>query len=291
VDTDLTFGEDYWSNQARRLAFKRFLISVFGLDLSLWESWGFWDNNYRPFSYFKDESIVANVCVYTMDMVVAGERCPVAQISAVGTLPEYRRQGLALDLMQRALAWADQHHQYFYLFADDIAYNLYRKCGFRPVTEQKAVVSMTAIQPTPGMELLSMEDPGDVKKVAALAKHRAPASNMLGVLNEKLFMFWCLYGVRDYVHYIADLDTVAIYRRSDEVITVYDIVAEEMPALAEVYPYIAGGVDERVEFLFMTDRLGLSEIVYEPVTGNGTHVRGAFPLEEMPFLFPVTSQA
>ncbi len=297
MNNDLIFREAYWSNKARRLAFKRFLSQVFGLDLSLWESWGFWDDNYRPFSFFDGEKVVANVCVYTMDMVIAGERKLVAQISAVGTVPEYRRRGLAMELMQKALAWADERYDLAYLFADDVAFSLYQKCGFRPVVEQRARVRMAATEPRPGAENVRMDRPREGKLIASISARRAPVSEKLGTLNQKLFMFWCLYGARDYIHFIRDLELLVLYTRAGGVLKVLDIVGEKVPPFADIYPYIAAGEDEVVEFSFMPDRLSpgdwrdSGDVEYVPVSGNGTHIRGEWPIAGEPFVFPVTAQA
>ena len=74
---------------------------------------GFWDHGYRPFSLFDGSNIVSSLCVYSMDMTINGEHRLVAQVSGVGTLPEYRRKGLNLELTQKAMAWAKTEHDFF----------------------------------------------------------------------------------------------------------------------------------------------------------------------------------
>ncbi|MCH7879915.1 MAG: GNAT family N-acetyltransferase, partial [candidate division Zixibacteria bacterium] len=106
-----------------------------GVDLSSWDKLGFWDQKYRPFSYFSGASLVSNVCVYSMEMTIQGKRSLGAQISAVGTLPEFRRQGLSLKLTRRAMDWAHEDHDFFFLFADKNAYQCYDKFGFRLTDE------------------------------------------------------------------------------------------------------------------------------------------------------------
>ena len=94
----LTFREDYWDDLESKEEFMRFLIQIHGLDLSRWDRHGFWNRKFRPFSFFKEKTLVSSLCLYSMDMSVMGKRCRVAQISGVGTLPEYRRQGLSSEL-------------------------------------------------------------------------------------------------------------------------------------------------------------------------------------------------
>jgi hypothetical protein len=41
----LTFRSAYWEDHPARDEFKKFLRSMFGLDLTLWEQKGFWDGD------------------------------------------------------------------------------------------------------------------------------------------------------------------------------------------------------------------------------------------------------
>lgn len=288
---DLAFRENYWGSPERKKAFLAYLVQVFGLDLSLWDKLGFWDDRYRPFSYFDDDSVVSNVCVYSMDMAVQGRCCRVAQLSAVGTLPEYRRKGLSRKLIKAAMDWARDTHDFFYLFADEEAYGFYRPFGFRPVEEYKARLAVTGMAARPGIVRLDMSRPENIAEVFRIASRREPVSDMLGVSNAKLLMYWCLYGLREYVYYIRDLDVLVLYKRASRLLTIYDVVGSTMPTFDDIYPYLCDPDVDAVEFLFMTDKLQLTEAEHTKVEGNGTHVHGNFPFEDAPFLFPLTSQA
>ena len=268
-----------------------FLVQLFDLDLSLWDKMGFWDDRYRPFSYFSDSTVVSNVCVYTMDMTIRGERRRVAQISAVGTVLEFRRRGLSLKLTQIALDWARDNHDFFFLFVDEDAYRFYKECGFRPVEEYKARIPVTGKVAQAGVTTLDMLREDHVEQVYRLASRRAPVSNLLGVSNDKLLMFWCLYTLRDYVHYIPALDILVLFKRENGLVTIFDIVGTAIPAFADLYSYICDPSDKIVEFLFMVDKLSLENVDLIRVEGNGTHLHGSFPLENTQFIFPFTAHA
>ena len=109
---NLSYREDYWDSPELKEQFLSFLIQIHGLDLSRWDKMGFWDRKYRPFSYFDGDSLISNVCIYSMDMTIQGQRRLVAQVSAVGTLPEYRRKGLNIELTQKAMDWARVNHDF-----------------------------------------------------------------------------------------------------------------------------------------------------------------------------------
>ncbi len=294
---NLTFRENYWDTPGLKAEFNRYLSQLFSLDLSRWDEAGFWDNNYRPFSFFDNDRLVANVCVYSMDMVVQGERQRAAQISAVGTLPEYRRQGLSTQLMHKALDWARPAHDFFFLFADEEAFSLYRACGFRPVDEYAARISVTGEIPQtgartkPGLERLDMEHREDVDQVFHMACERTPVSDTLGVLNAKLLMFWTVYGLRDHIHYIPDLDVLVMFKRDGGLVKIFDVVGKKVPTFAELFPYIGVETDEVCEFRFVPDKLQVGEVAHVPVEGNGAHVMGTFPLDSIRFMFPFTAQA
>jgi hypothetical protein len=177
------------------------------------------------------------------------------------------------------------------LFADADAFEFYKTCGFRNVDEHMPSVAVDGGVIRPGLEHQDMRDPHRRQRVYELACKRTPVSDHLGVMNDKLFMYWCLYLLKDRVFYIADLDTLVLFKREDGVVTVYDIVGKQVPAFSDLYPYIRGESDKRVEFEFMPDRLSLTNVQYSPFSDNGTHLLGTFSLESDRFFFPLTSHA
>lgn len=288
---ELNFRENYWDSPELKRDFISFLTRIFGVDLSPWDKMGFWDNNYRPFSYFGGNSLVSNVCVYTMEMTILGKQCRAAQISAVATLPEHRRKGLAYKLMKVALKWAQPDHEIFFLFADDVAFELYRKCGFRPIDEFKTKISIQGSATRQKAVKLDMQKKADRQLAFSLASKREPVSDMLGIRNEKLFMFWCLGSLKGHIHYIPALDILVLYKREGGLITIFDIVGARMPSFDEIFPFICEPGDTSAEFLFMPDKLKLDKFDQVMVQGNGTRIMSSFPLADKKFIFPFTSHA
>jgi len=287
----LSYKENYWDDAALKAEFIEFLKRIFDFDLTRWNEMGYWDRNFMPFSYFDGSRMVSNVCIYSLDMMVADKRSRVAQVSSVATLPDYRRRGLGAKLMEKAMEWARSEHDFFFLFADEEAFPLYRKSGFRMVDEFKTQIAVEGSSAAGGAIKLDIEKSDDLKMIERFAAERSPVSNQLGVLNNKLLMFWITYYLSDSVYHIPDLDILVMYRRENETVTISDIVGEKIPSFSDIYPYISDESDRSVEFLFMTDRLQLDDISYIRVEGNGTHLQGNFPLEGTPFIFPQTSQA
>ena len=90
----LVFKEDFWHEPALKEQFLDLTTGIHNLNLARWGELGYWDDAYRPFSVFLGDQMISNVCVYSLDMMVAGQARRVAQISAVATRPVFRRQGL-----------------------------------------------------------------------------------------------------------------------------------------------------------------------------------------------------
>jgi GNAT superfamily N-acetyltransferase len=289
VAMNLTMKTEYWDDPKALGAFKEFMVKIFGLDFSEWESGGYWDNAYTPFSFFKGETIVASVCIYLLDAVIDGETTHLAQISGVGTLPEWRRKGLNRQLTDVGLDWAQDRHDGVFLFANTDAIPFYRKCGFRPIGEYVEIVEATPVPNCGGAVKL---DPGrkhELDRIYEYAKRRTPVSDKFSVLNAKLVVFHALHSLRNHVYEIPDLDCVVFYERKEGCLSVFDIVGERVPRLKELYPYIAGENDSVIEVHFFTDKLGLDESRTRPLLGNNPFTKGTFPVERP--VFPFTSRA
>lgn len=294
---ELSYQENYWDVPELKTEFMSYLLGMFGLDLSSWDKLGYWDQAYRPFSYFNGQSLVSNVCIYSLDMTVQGNKCRVAQISAVGTLSEYRQKGLSSQLTRKAIDWARDNHDFFFLFADEDAYEFYEKGDFRHLDEYKARISVSGMNAKPGLVKLDVKNQDHLRQIYRFASEREPVSDILGVSSKKLFMFWCLNPLKDYIHYIAELDILILFKRVGELTTIFDIVGKSVPPFSKIYPYLCGEIGETdetdgtVEFLFMVDKLDLESFDEMKIEDNGTHVRGDFPLEGSRFIFPFTAQA
>ncbi len=140
-----TLRKAYWQDLAARRSFIDFMRQIFNIDFTRWDSAGYWDDDYSPYSYFEGERVVSSLCIYTMHALVSGRACKVAQVSGVGTLKEYRRQGLNRRLHETALAEALAQHRFAFLYADDDAVAFYRNRGFRPVNAYAVVAPLPSV--------------------------------------------------------------------------------------------------------------------------------------------------
>lgn len=286
---DLILRTRYWDDPQARAAFKDFIREIHGLDFTEWEAAGYWDDAYTPFSYFHGDTVVASACIYLLDFVIDGARTCLAQISAVGTRPNYRRRGLSSELTDIGLEWAQGRHDGVFLFADEAAVPFYTKCGFVAVEEYVETVPAGPVSTRPGAVRL---DPGirqDRDTIFGYAKRRTPVSDKFGVCSARLFMFHALYSLRTCAYEIKDLGCLVFLERTGDCLRLYDIVGERIPRFAELHPYIADPSDRVIEFHFGADQLGLDEVGRRRLEGNYPFVKSGFPVEDP--VFPFTSRA
>ena len=288
--TTPTLRTAYWQDLAARQCFKDFILQIHRVDFSTWDSAGYWDDDSSPYSYFSGDRVVASLCIYTMHAMVNGRECKVAQVSGVGTLLEYRRQGLNRRLHEIALAEAMAEHRFAFLYADDDAVPFYRKCGFRPVTAYAAVVPLPAVVPDPGTEKLDMNDAAVLDSLYRLACVRAPISQVFSTMNPKLVMYHLLYRVRNHVWRIPALDAVVLMKRDGGRTVVYDILARELPRFEQLAPFLVAGGAREVEFRFPVDALDVPAWTLRELPGENFHVMGEADLGPQSVL-PFTSQA
>jgi GNAT superfamily N-acetyltransferase len=283
MSSELSLATAYWDDPASRSAFKNFMSRIFGLDFSEWESAGYWDDRYTPFSYFRGGEVVANVCVYLLDAVIEGRRTRLAQISGVGTLPHKRRQGLSRELTETGLRWARDKHEGVFLFANDEAVPFYEHCGFRAQAEYVQRVAVPTVLPCSGLRKLDCKRQEDRDKLFRYAEGRSPISDRFAILNPKLVMFHALCGLREHVYEIPDLQCAVFFTRSDGCIRLLDVVGARVPKLDRLYPYLAHEEDQAIEFHFFCDKMGVRGAHLAVWPHDNCFVKGSFPLEKPVF--------
>ncbi len=285
----LTLRTAYWDDAAARAAFKRFILEIFSLDFALWERHGYWDDAYCPFSYFSGEQIVASLCVYALEALVAGKPVRLAQISAVGTLPEWRRRGLCRQLTELALPRTAPRPDGIFLFASEMAHPLYTACGFTPLTDHLEQIRAEPMPARKGIVKLDPADPAQLSKVYRYARERCAVSQRFCVHNPQLLMFHALYTLPDQVYEIPELETLLFCDWEEDLLTVYDIVSPQPVPWVELYPWLATPDIRRVRFHFHTDLLALESVEILPRAGNHPFVLAPFPAPAP--IFPFTSIA
>lgn len=220
--TTYEFIKDYKNNTQYRLSFNRLAQKTFGIDFETWYQEGFWGDSYVCYSYLKDNEVIANVSLSTMELIIDGRKQKAIQIGTVMTHPDYRRQGLAYQLMGKILEDYDPTYEIYFLAADDEAVPLYKKCGFEQSSENQYVVDLAGYQ-------LREEplEPTLVPKemMLEIKKRSQPLSNVLSACgDEHVLMFYYTLGFKNSIYRLQD-DVYAIFEIDGDKLGLYDILS------------------------------------------------------------------
>jgi GNAT superfamily N-acetyltransferase len=228
-----------------------------------------------PFLRLSGGRPVAHVGLLELPLHVDGETVTVGGIHAVCTLPDHRRRGFARELLAEAIEYGLDRYGTLTLTTEDPW--IYEPHGFRIVDESRFVTDAPPSRPgrRPHVRRFDGRSAADVAMLRALLMERASVSRHFGVVGEEaIFLFNTALTPLDVAE---DLGAVISAARDGGTLALYDVVAREMPTLAEIlarYDPV-----ERVEVYFAPDRLDGNDHLM---------VLGPFPPESTPFMLPRT---
>jgi GNAT superfamily N-acetyltransferase len=251
-----------------------------------------WHAVSRPFVAVLDGLLVAHVGVLEIPLVLTGVPTTVAGIHAVGTHPEHRGRGACRALLAHALAYAEGRAATQQLTTE--VPRVFVGAGFRSVPETCFEVGPRRLPPAPvPLRRLSADAPADVGLLSGLLATRTPVSHWLGV-GEPGWLFVidevlaCSGFAR--LYHAADLGAVVVLEVRDGALRLYDVVAPELPPLAEIAARVPEPF-ERIELLFSPDRFDVPvTAVREAYPGDHLMVRGPYPPEAGRFALPLLAR-
>ncbi|WP_342433166.1 GNAT family N-acetyltransferase [Neobacillus sp. FSL H8-0543] len=230
------FIKDYKNNDQYRLSFNNLAKETFGIDFETWYQQGHWNENYICYSYLKDESVISNVSLNTMELITYGKRQKAIQIGTVMTDPSYRRQGLAQKLMNKVLEDYDPTYELYFLAADKEAIPLYEKCGFKLNAENQYMIDLTGYnkitEPLKPVEI-------SPKSILEIKKQSQPLSTVLSATgDEHVLMFYYTLGFNHSI-YQPQPDVTAIFEIEEDTLHLYEILSPRKVDLQELIEKIS----------------------------------------------------
>ena len=291
----LTFRVDRLASPAKRQAWVALLRDIFGLDFSTFSALDIWPADYCAFSYLDGDVIAANICCNPLPLRMAGREVVAGQLQGVATRPAYRRQGLFHELMEQVLCFADTSYECLLLYT--ATPELYQPFGFRRVQEH-AFHGHLAVQTVGAADMplrrLSVGRPEDVALIRRLFNQRQPISDRIGLVdNEAVFFGNLLLQPQLRLSYLPVEDVLIVWDRDTASgrSRLIDLVGEGWPAmdvLARVLELPAP--EAKVDVLFPPDRLTGNFASWPFVHHDDLlMVRGPFPIENEPFMLPLTA--
>ncbi|HAS72900.1 MAG TPA: hypothetical protein DCS67_02005 [Clostridiales bacterium UBA8960] len=246
----IEFIKDYKHDEKLRRSFDALAMQTFGISFEAWYQSGCWNASYMPYSYEVDGKIVANASANKMKLIIEGRPVDAIQIGTVMTDPEFRRRGLAYDLIQRIIADFEDDAEFFYLAADDEAMALYRKCGFVDVPEvkyawQNPLGSPESLKRTLVPASMTLEALCTVKSSALLK-----GAKLEIVEDEHILAFYWHHGFNE-----------KLYRLDDMTVLIADIVdAGKGLVLYDVF--VQNGGDARFDLSNILARTGATTVKF-----------------------------
>jgi predicted N-acetyltransferase YhbS len=241
-----------------------------------------WDTLSTPFVRFEGERAVSHVGLLEIPLVLDGREQVVGGIHAVATHPERRRRGLYRSVMEEALAFADARYPTLVLTTEEPS--LYQPFGFRVIDESRFVGRCAKPETPARTRLLDRARASDLALLHRLLEARAPVSLRYGVVRDRVvFGFNEAYSA---LRYAEDLDALLLYDVRETTLRLYDVVAREIPGLAEIAARVPEELTD-VEVYFAPDRLR-ERLEPEPARLDGAYfmLRGPFPVAAGTFMVP-----
>lgn len=284
---------DYSSNAKYRNSFNELSKQVFGLDFSKWIEAGCWNEDYICYSYIDGDRVVANVSVNKMSLILKGKNVQAVQLGTVMTHPDYRKQGLAAELMEIVIAKYEKECDFIYLFANDSVLEFYPKFGFNAVEESRFAMKRTAWESAGDYTLRKLDVEKDFALLKDFAEKRVPVSTVLGIRNNShLLCFHFLLAFPDYLYYVEEMNLIVIFEETDGQLHVYDIISKSAVDVDTVLQKIVSEGTENIHLHFTPEFQNDEIYTNEKSTASDRlFIRQA--LFDFPryFAFPMTSHS
>lgn len=239
-----------------RVAYEALCAEVFpGLSFEKWYQAGFWDGKlFNPYVLMDKDRIVSAISVNKM-FIKSGNNEPrlYIQLGGVMTSPEYRKQGLAMTLMDKILTdWEDKCDGIF-LFANDSVLDFYPKFGFKAVEEHQYRMNICADEDAEKAVRLDMNNQQDID---ILLKHFEAGNpfSAINIPNKGLLMFYCMKYNRHDVYFVESEDAVVIAGHEGDAMVVYDIFCESGRSLRDILSAVADENTQTAYFGFPLEK-------------------------------------
>ena len=235
-----------------RASYEVLCAEVFpGLSFEKWYQAGYWDGKlFNPTVLMDGDRIVSAVSVNKMYLKTGNNTSRMfIQLGGVMTSPAYRKQGLAMTLMDKILSdWEDKCDGIF-LFANDEVLDFYPKFGFKAVDEYQYKMEILADEYAEKAINLNMSNKHDVDCLLNHYKKGNPFS-VINIDNVGLLMFYCLkYNCHD-VYFVDSEDAVVIAGHEGNDMVVYDIFCDAGRNMRNILTAVADENTRTVYFGF-----------------------------------------
>lgn len=280
-------------DKSLRNKFHEFVREIYpGADFRKWHEWGYWRDEYVPFSIIMDDKIVSNVSASRMKLFIDGQAVNAIQIGTVGTLPEYRKQDLSRILMEHVLDKYKDSADLLFLFANDTVLKFYTRFGFE-LYRQVIFKSETNIPKANfGARKMDIVLDSDLAIIKRLLSNRQVISKLFGAQDYDFVTSWHILNVYPgKLFYLEDEDIIIIASEDKGGLHVWDIIYSKPFDLGSVISKaIKQDEVKTIYYYFCPDQLDYKYDGIETDDDSFLFVRGSFPIASRQFKFPITAE-
>jgi len=258
--------------------------------LEWWEK-GFWTNDYKPLTILESGKIISNVTAALMDVIIEGQSYKAVQIGAVGTIPEYRNQGLSRILMEYVLQEYEDKIDLFLLFANESVLEFYPKFGFRKLKEKIFLLDSPIPEVKFSARKLNLQVSKDYRILLDLINQRNDITRIFGAENYGSITMWHVFNnLKNNLYYLEEEDAIIIKTEKRNEMFIREIIFREpfevLPALSKI---IESDRIEKIYYYFPPDQI---RFPYNKETVYKSHlfVKSKMDFDNDMLKFPETAQ-
>lgn len=265
--------------------FDDLIQEVFGFSFKPWFQYKLWNERYESYSFIENGRMLANICIFKLEMVLNEEIIPVYQLGAVATRKEKRGKGLARSLMEHVLTkYLDTP---MFLAANPGVLKFYPRFGFRRIQVYRPEV-MVDINNNSSRSVKLLAD--DERVMNSLWKRGAYSSIMDSLGTQSVQMFHLLLDFPDRIYLLPNCEAIVIAEQEGDRLFIADVVTSKPMTFDEIWPELPFTGIRRVTFGFCPDWLNITP-EWVPIDMNESpyFIRGEWNLPEK-YRFPVLSE-
>ncbi|MCW9129616.1 GNAT family N-acetyltransferase [Bacillus paramycoides] len=267
---------------------------VFGITSQTWHDFsakGYWDYTYKALSFLQDDSVIANAAAFSLPLLINGEKISAAGIQSVMTHPDFRRQGLMTQLLNKLIEEIDKQCECILLFTENP--KLYTSFGFQIVQEYLMTVQYDKKNNKDSLlRKLDFYNEEDRQLISETIANSQRLSNMFSTLNYQPSFYLNMYDSKwnEKLYYSKKLDTMIVYEVENEKLKLFGVFALVLPILDELCEEISESFKE-IEFYFYPDQLGIDDVqLTELQSSKYLMVRSNKELDFKGYKFPVLTE-
>lgn len=244
-----------------------------------------WESLSKP---FVKGDFFSHVGLINFPFFADGHLIKACALHAICTTQSQRGQGLASELIQEALLWAEKQFDVVLLFTEIPKF--YEQFSFKHIQESRFCLKLD--KKIPSRNLRQLVSPHDDALLRRLFRVRAPLSNRLHIEDyASIATFNALFATHPLywsLHYSQDLDAIIAYHQEGTLLHLFDVIAETMPSLEDILNVIPS--TETLYFYFSPDRFTHSARPEACLYDKGhLMVRGPWP-QSQPFMISPLSR-